>query len=214
MGESSVVSQFDPISIDLIAQDTIALVKYLGIKQFNLLGWSMGGLIAVHVASNIPLDFELEKLIICASHAQPLESHYFETLYNLPKPPDLPKNIQEQKDKFMRTYDKGFIDYMVEHPDIFDKYAEIQLTSNLPFEIFKRQWETIKETNILSKSKTIKVPTLLIYGEADKVVPIKEGELLAREIPNNKFISFPKGGHTFWFGAPESIAFINEFLSN
>jgi len=42
MGESSVISS-DTISIDLIVQDTITLVKYLGIKQFNLLGWSMGG---------------------------------------------------------------------------------------------------------------------------------------------------------------------------
>ncbi|CAG8830639.1 7587_t:CDS:2, partial [Gigaspora rosea] len=42
MGESSVVSQYDPISLDLMAQDTIALIKHLGIKRFNLLGWSSG----------------------------------------------------------------------------------------------------------------------------------------------------------------------------
>ncbi|CAG8808090.1 33444_t:CDS:2, partial [Racocetra persica] len=66
MGKSSVVSPYEPISIDLMAQDTIALVKHLGIKRFNLLGWSVGGLIAVNVASNLPLGLELEKLIICA----------------------------------------------------------------------------------------------------------------------------------------------------
>ncbi|CAG8512361.1 44297_t:CDS:2 [Gigaspora margarita] len=42
MGESSVVSSDDPISLDLMAQDTIALIKHLGIKKFNLFGWSMG----------------------------------------------------------------------------------------------------------------------------------------------------------------------------
>ncbi|CAG8821933.1 13052_t:CDS:2, partial [Gigaspora rosea] len=136
MGESSVVSPYDPISLDLMAQDTIALIRHLGIKRFNLLGWSMGGIISVLVASNLPLDLELEKLIICASPAQPLATEYFETLYNSPKPPDLPKNIQEQKDEFMKTYEKSFIDYMVEHPDIFDKYAELQLKSNCPFETF------------------------------------------------------------------------------
>ncbi|CAG8808166.1 10795_t:CDS:2, partial [Racocetra persica] len=117
-------------------------------------------------------------------------------LYNSPKPPDLPKNIQEQKDFFMRTYDKNFTDYMVEHPDIFDKYAEIEVTANYPFEIFRRQWEAVKETNILPISKTIKVPTLLIHGEDDNVIPIKESELLACEIPNNKFILIPQAGHT------------------
>ncbi|RIB06328.1 Alpha/Beta hydrolase protein [Gigaspora rosea] len=213
MGESSVVSQYDPISLDLMAQDTIALIKHLGIKRFNLLGWSSGGNIAIHIASNLPLDLELEKLIICASRVQSMVPSYFECLYNLPKPPDGPKNIQEQKDKFMRIYNESFIDYMVKHPDIFDKYAEIHVTSNCPFEIFKRQWEAIKETNILSKSKTINVPTLLIHGEDDVLVPIENSKLLAREITNSKFISIPKAGHTFWFGASESITFINEFLS-
>ncbi|CAG8640598.1 13913_t:CDS:1, partial [Gigaspora rosea] len=58
-----------------------------------------------------------------------------------------------------------------------------------------RQWEALKETNILSKSKTIKASTLLIHCEGDGMVPIKESEILARKIPNNKFISIPKGGH-------------------
>ncbi|CAG8514745.1 12422_t:CDS:2, partial [Gigaspora rosea] len=196
MGESSVVSPYDPISLDLMAQDTIALIKHLGIKRFNLLGWSLGGIIAIHVASNLPLDLELEKLIICASQVQSLVPSYGECLYNLPKPPDGPKNIQEQKDKFMRTCNETFIDYMVKHPDIFDKYAEIYVTSNRPFEIFKRQWEAIKESNILSKSKTINVSTLLIHGEDDELVPIENSKLLAREIANSKFISIPKAGHT------------------
>ncbi|CAG8595080.1 46113_t:CDS:2 [Gigaspora margarita] len=194
MGESSVVSPYDPISFDLMAQDTIALIKHLGIKRFNLLGWSLGGFIAIHVASNLPLDLELEKLIICACQVQSLVPSYWECLYNLPKPPDGPKNIQEQKDKFM-GYCESFIDYMVKHPDIFDKYAEIHVTANRPFEIFKRQWEAMKKANILSKSKTIKVPTLLIHGEDDELVPIENSELLAREITNSKFISIPKAGH-------------------
>ncbi|CAG8823977.1 24277_t:CDS:2, partial [Gigaspora margarita] len=172
MGESSVVSPYDPISMDLMAQDTIALVKHLGFKRFNLLGWSMGGRIAVHVASNIPSELKLEKLIIYP-----------------------PKNIQELKDEIIKTFEKSFVDYMVQHPDVFDKYAEIQFTSNCPFEIFKRQWEAIKKAHIVSKLKVIKVPTLLIHGEADLVNSIKESEVFAREIANSKFIPIPKAGH-------------------
>ncbi|KAF0561598.1 alpha/beta hydrolase [Gigaspora margarita] len=195
MGESSVVSPYDPISMDLMAQDTIALVKHLGFKRFNLLGWSMGGRIAVHVASNIPSELELEKLIICSSSPRPSTSSYFENLYNLPKPPDPPKNIQELKDEIIKTFEKSFVDYMVQHPDVFDKYAEIQFTSNCPFEIFKRQWEAIKKAHVVSKLKVIKVPTLLIHGEADLVNSIKESEVFAREIANSKFIPIPKAGH-------------------
>lgn len=50
IGESTVASYFEPITIELMAQDTIELVKHLGIKRFNLFGGSMGGRIALCVA--------------------------------------------------------------------------------------------------------------------------------------------------------------------
>ncbi|CAG8515245.1 4947_t:CDS:2, partial [Dentiscutata heterogama] len=97
MGESSVVSSDDSISLDLMAQDTIALVKHLGIKKFNLLGWSMGGCIAFYVALNVPSDLKLEKLIICSSSIRPPPpSAFYHTIYNLPKSPDPLKNVQEK----------------------------------------------------------------------------------------------------------------------
>ncbi|CAG8847064.1 36390_t:CDS:1, partial [Gigaspora margarita] len=37
MGESSIVSPYDPISFDYMAQGTIALIKHLGIIWYNLL---------------------------------------------------------------------------------------------------------------------------------------------------------------------------------
>ncbi|KAF0359847.1 3-oxoadipate enol-lactone hydrolase [Gigaspora margarita] len=214
IGESSVVSSYDPISIDLMAEDTIALIRHLKIKRLNLLGWSMGGRIAVYIASNLPQDIELEKLIICSSPVQPPKTSDFETFYNLQKSLGVPKNIQEQKDNIRKTSEKSFIKYMDEHPDIFDKFAEIKFKAHFPLEIAQRQWEAIKKAEILSKLQKITVPTLIIHGKADGAVSIKEGELIACNIPNNKFISIPEVGHIFWLEAPESANFINEFLSD
>ncbi|RIB20466.1 Alpha/Beta hydrolase protein [Gigaspora rosea] len=150
MGESSVVSSDDPISLDLMAQDTIALIKHLGIKKFNLFGWSMG---------------------------EPL------------------KNVQEQKDLIMNAFEKCFTDYMLENPEILDKLAKIQVNSNRPFEIFKRQWEALKGIDNVSKTQMIKTTTLLFHGEADEMLPITEGEFIANAIPNLKFIRILNAGH-------------------
>ncbi|CAJ0767251.1 19283_t:CDS:2, partial [Entrophospora sp. SA101] len=137
-GESSVPSSKDPISIDLMARDTIALVKHLGIKQFNLLGWSMGA------------------------------NQIFEDFYNLPEL-DPPKSVQEQKDMITAT----FSDYLLEHPDKLDKLAKLNI--HRPFEIYTQ--------------------TLLVHGEADDIVPIRESELLEREIPGAQFYRIPKVRH-------------------
>ncbi|CAJ0923907.1 19343_t:CDS:2 [Entrophospora sp. SA101] len=151
-----------------MARDTIALVKHLGIKQFNLLGWSMGGIIALCVALNIPSDLKLEKLIICSSFARPIANQIFEDFYNLPEL-DPPKSVQEQKDMITAT----FSDYLLEHPDKLDKLAKLNI--HRPFEIYTQ--------------------TLLVHGEADDIVPIRESELLEREIPGAQFYRIPKVRH-------------------
>ncbi|CAG8577594.1 3656_t:CDS:2, partial [Scutellospora calospora] len=202
IGESTVASYDAPITIELMAQDTIELVKHLGIKRFNLFGGSMGGMIALCVALNIPSDLMLEKLIISASTAgitgrTNTKAYYKnEQLCKLPEI-NLPKSIQEQKDELLNSDEKYLVKYLLEHPDKLDKIAEIFVNTNTkrPFEIFKRQWEAIKQHNVVSRIQNIKVPTLIIHGEADEVIPIQDGELLDREIPKTKFHRIPDVGH-------------------
>lgn len=41
----------------------------------------------------------------------------------------------------------------------------------------------------------IRVPTTVVHGTADPMFPIGNGEALARDIPNSRFIALPGGGH-------------------
>lgn len=195
-----------------MAQDTIALIKHLGIKRFNLFGWSMGGLVALCIALNVPLDLKLEKLILCSGFGRGFEIPQFEVVCNLPSL-DPPESIQQQKDEIIKTFEKSYTEYLLEHPDELDKHAEVLFNANRSFDIFKRQYEAIKQTNLVSKLQTIKVPTLLIHGEVDEIIPIQESELLDREIPNSKFSRVPKTGHMLpimnGFGISDMI---NDFL--
>ncbi|CAG8832735.1 20438_t:CDS:2, partial [Gigaspora margarita] len=202
IGESTVASYYDPITMELMAKDTIELIKHLGIKKFNLFGGSVGAMIALCVALNVPSDLKLEKLIISAGSAQASAgSKTYQELEQLCKSTEftLPKTIQGQKDMLLYS-SKDLARYFLEHPDEIDKldkFAEIIVKTNnkRPFEIFKRQWEAIKHFNIVSKLHTIKVSTLIIHGEDDEVVPIQEGELIDREIPNTQFYRIPNVGH-------------------
>ncbi|CAG8536235.1 12737_t:CDS:2 [Racocetra fulgida] len=103
-----------------------------------------------------------------------------------------PKTIQEQKDTLLKI-EKCLTDYLLEHPDKFNKVAEIILSTNAnrPFEIL-----TVKQTDLVSRLQEIKVPTLIIHGEIDEIVPIESAELLDREIPNTQFHKIPDVGHS------------------
>ncbi|CAG8542460.1 29387_t:CDS:10 [Gigaspora margarita] len=202
IGESTVASYDDPITIELMAKDTIELVKHFGIKRFNLFGVSMGGMIALCVALNVPPDLKLEKLVIGAGFAQ-IKSYLkkYQEIEELCKLPEMnhPKSIQEQKNMLLSS-ENDLAKYFFKHPDELDKLdkiAEIIFKTNdkRPIEIYKRQWEAIKQCNLVSRLQTIKVPTLIIHGEDDELIPIQEGELLDREIPNTQFYRIPNVGH-------------------
>ena len=57
------------LTIPLMAQDALAPVDALGIKDFNLMGWSMGGEIAQQVTVDTPSH--VPKLVLCAPRRRP-----------------------------------------------------------------------------------------------------------------------------------------------
>ncbi len=52
----------------------------------------------------------------------------------------------------------------------------------------------------LAKTSRIAVPTLVIHGDADPVVPFEMGERVARAIPAARFVAVPHGGHDYEYG--------------
>ncbi len=69
--------------------------------------------------------------------------------------------------------------------------------------------------DITSKYKEIKIPTLIIWGEDDKIVPLSIGQCLEQEIPNSKLAIIPDCGHMPQEEKPEETAeIISDFLKN
>jgi len=48
---------------------------------------------------------------------------------------------------------------------------------------------------IQNKYSSIKTPTLILWGENDKWIPVENGEKLNKLIPNSKFKTIPNSGH-------------------
>ncbi|MDQ2937562.1 MAG: alpha/beta hydrolase [Acidobacteriota bacterium] len=67
---------------------------------------------------------------------------------------------------------------------------------------------------ILAKLKTISVPTLILSGREDRVVPVKVAELLHEAIPNSTLELIEQCGHVPQEERPdETIAIISRFLA-
>jgi rifampin ADP-ribosylating transferase len=57
-----------------------------------------------------------------------------------------------------------------------------------------------------SESGTITAPTLIIWGERDKLWPLQDGYLLAEAIPGSRLIVYEDTGHIVLWEQPERVA--------
>jgi pimeloyl-ACP methyl ester carboxylesterase len=53
---------------------------------------------------------------------------------------------------------------------------------------------------------SLRVPTLVIWGEADAMIPVERGRRLAEAIPGARFVGLPGIGHTCQVEAPAEFA--------
>ena len=68
---------------------------------------------------------------------------------------------------------------------------------------------------IIAKYPTISVPTLIIWGDKDKVIPIKIGQKLKAAIPCSKLTTIPDTGHIPQEETPvPTVELIKDFLKN
>jgi pimeloyl-ACP methyl ester carboxylesterase len=76
-----------------------------------------------------------------------------------------------------------------------------------------RQCVPVNSDEIISKLNRITVPTLILWGRQDAVIPLKVGELLDRDLPNSELEVFEQCGHIPQEEKPEeTIASISRFM--
>ena len=77
-----------------------------------------------------------------------------------------------------------------------------------------RQCIPANADELIAAVSTITVPTLILWGREDKVIPLKVGELLHKLIPNSMLDVIDQCGHIPQEEKPdETIAHITEFLA-
>jgi len=60
----------------------------------------------------------------------------------------------------------------------------------------------------------IRVPTLIVWGRKDRLIPVEESERLASRIPGSRLVVLPDAGHLPQREQPEAFSLaVAEFLS-
>jgi len=185
-----------------LADDVKGVVEALGLRDFTLAGHSTGGAIAVRYMGRHQ-GYGVAKLVLIAAAAP-----------SLIKRPNFPYGLDET------TVLQMIQDTYKDRPEMLRNFGNrffFQHTSQAFSDWFFQLglqaagWATAAIAKtwmneiLFADMETIHVPTLIIHGIHDKVVPFQLGEIQHRMIPNSRLVPFEFSGHGVFYDQKEKI---------
>ena len=93
-----------------------------------------------------------------------------------------------------------------EHPDEFESLLADRLEYPTPPECWRAQYDACLDWAArVTPVEEIAAPTLVVHGDADRVVPYENGVELARRIAGSRFEAFAGAGHLLFLESPERL---------
>ncbi|MHA2209982.1 MAG: alpha/beta fold hydrolase [Candidatus Thorarchaeota archaeon] len=172
-----------PYTMEMLAKDTVGLMKALNIENAHILGISMGGLIAQQIAISYPE--KVRSLIIVSSNfggpnAIPMDDKTMSLLIALPT-----ETISKEQARQMRYRATFSPQFLQDNKSVMDQIDEWVQQHPAPLYAQVHQSSATSAFNAESELNKISVPTLILHGDSDLAVPTKNGELLAERISNS-----------------------------
>lgn len=150
-----------------MANDGVALLHMLGIERAHVLGVSMGGMIAQTIAIEHP-----ERVISLVS------------IMSSSGAPHLPEASRESTNAIREVADAPA-----------EEVDDIHARGMYPEAIPRQLMAILHSGDRSEKLKELRVPTLVLHGEDDTLIPLAHGKHTAQVIPDARFFSFPGMAH-------------------
>jgi pimeloyl-ACP methyl ester carboxylesterase len=198
-----------PYPILVMAEDAAAALDAAGVDSAHVYGVSMGGMIAQEFALQFP--HRVRSLILgCTAAGGPtaVRAEPEVTQLLMSRGQMTPEQAAEAAVPFI--YDSG-----TPRARIDEDLAARKDWLVRP-EAYINQLMGILAWEAYSRLERINVPTLVIHGEADRLVPPANGKLIAARIPGAKLVLIPNAGHIFSTDQPDAahrpvLEFLNSF---
>lgn len=195
--------------MQLLADDTAALLHALGIEQSHILGVSFGGFVAQEFALAYP-EATRTLSLCCTSFGGPKHvAPSMETLTAV-----LSTDGFNTEARVRRNLMPAFSpDFARDHPDEVDEVIKLRLGNPVVEEAYRAQLKAGIGFDAESRVAAINAPTLVLSGDADAIVPVQNSRNLAAQIPGARLRLVAGGSHLFFIERPDEFnQIVVEFL--
>ena len=187
-----------------MARDLKEAMDALGIQKADILGVSMGGMIAQWLAIDHPE--KVDRLVLAVTSSRPN--------------PILTESVEEWKAQARQDDHRALMDSNLKKIYSDGYYRKnkaalpvlAKLTKPQSYERFLIQAEACIRHDTYDLLPQISVPTLVIGGQQDQVVGIESSREIARQIPGAELKIYPQWGHGLYEEATDFNQTVLDFL--
>lgn len=199
-------SLYEPFTIDLLVDDLYNLLLKLNIEKTSLIGFSMGGNIALSFAMKYP-DIA-DRLMIMSSFSECDEN--------------LKSKFKELKTAVSNSFE-DFYDAIIHYvimDDVFNKNRDVleivkrESAKNANLEAIANGIDMGMDFNITSQLNVLDNPTLILAGREDDLISQDLTDILEDNIKNSRVIVFDDIKHNLLVGknVSEILRLIRQFI--
>ena len=182
----------------MLADDAKALVDHLGIARFHLMGVSMGGMIAQEYALAHPDDLASVTLACTYAAPGPFCSRMFSMWHDMASVNGVPFIM---RDVFLWAFTVPFFE---ERADDAAGFEEEMAAMTMSVDAYLAQLEVIRTHDTTDRLGSLAVPTLVLAGEQDILIPVRLSKQLHDLVPGADWMTTP-GGHACMWEHPEAF---------
>lgn len=185
-----------PYHLRDMAGDALQLMSNLQIERFHLLGASMGGMIAQHLADLAPQRVLSLTLLMSSSSAQGLPAPKQALLELLARreAPSRALALEQQADLLAALGSPRVQD---ERSELLRQAARSYDRAFNPAGVERQLLAILAEPSRVEMLRRLQVPTLVIHGTADPLLPVMHGVHLAAQIRGSQLVLIPGLAHRF-----------------
>ena len=188
------IRYFNPYSMKGQVDLTIALMDYLDIDKAILIGNSAGGLTALEVAIAHPERVVGLVMVDAAIYMNDSENLLFKILTKTPQGRHLgPLVSRSFLGNSGNLLELAWYDPSKLTPDVIEGYEKPLKAKDWD----RALWELTlaRERFDIATVKQVEIPTLVLSGDSDRIVPVENAVRLAADLPNATLHIFAETGH-------------------
>jgi pimeloyl-ACP methyl ester carboxylesterase len=185
-----------PYKLKDMADDAVGLLDALGIEAADVVGVSMGGMIAQTIAIHYPERVRTLTSIMSSTGNPELPQSKPEAMEVLLEPP-----VSNRNDYITNQLKAAKVLHGPVYPlneEYVRDYAERSYDRCYHPQGLPRQLGAILVSGSRNEAlANVKIPTLVIHGNVDPLVPVEGGKDTAKSIPDAKLLIIEGMGHSF-----------------